>query len=414
MCTSGIPNHIYGSCILQMVICVQRTERCEHHTAFWVIWWQWSVFKVLPYRFYMISQWKLPKVHWVKCCIQLFPPLSPLGPFFPLWGSKISPYLEAIRSTSTTSVTHLDESVIKLMTCKKKKRKKFQKQKKERERKWGGGAFKPYFISEVLWIFANIFTASQSRFLSRGPQLRCCEAKGGGEGGGRGILLGSSLLFWPGLSSRCVVMGEIGAASGHRGHWLATARHRSHMAAEKQRGGRAVAEEWKGEECSWAFPSSPPFHIRLLLLHRCCVSSGSELFSLQCQPEQTSTSTSSISLSAPKPPRAALSSDRHSYPPGRFLSAGLPQQRCSVMWNLISSPPKPDPWPLQSSHNQRGRVGRAGKGGFLGKGHIPEDTFVYARVYVHVREDVGTRAHASLCTRFIMWSWLPHVCFIPV
>ncbi len=96
---------------------------------------------------------------------------------------------------------------------------------------------KQYFTSEVIRVSAKIFTASCSTYCLAGRlRLRCCEGEGGGGGGGRGILLWSSLLFWLGLSSRCVVMGEIGAASRHWGHCLATARHRSHMARERKRG----------------------------------------------------------------------------------------------------------------------------------------------------------------------------------
>lgn len=199
---------------------------------------------------------------------------------------------------------------------------------RERER----GRLQRCVISEVLWIFANIFAASQSRFLSRGPQLSCWEATGGYYWDpvyyfGRGFLL--TVWSW--------------GRSAQRGHWLATAPLRSHMATERERGGRAKRRR-NGAEL---FRSSPSrFHPRARSSSPVSsVQRGLLLFSFRLHPEQTSTSTSSISLHTgptpperpppphprPRPTLAALSSDRHSYPPGRFLSAGLPQQRCSVM-----------------------------------------------------------------------------------
>lgn len=125
---------------------------------------------------------------------------------------------------------------------------------------------------------------------------------------------------------------------------------------------------------------------------------------------QSSTSTKALSFHRPIRPSFLSSfsfihplslpflvSDRQSYPPRRFLSVGLPQQRCSVMWNLIFSPPKPNPWPRQSSQSQRGRGAEAGKGRLLGKGQIPQDTFVYARVCAPLH------AWECACTRSITW-----------
>lgn len=59
-------------------------------------------------------------------------------------------------------------------------------------------------------------------------------------------LLWSSLLFWLGLSSHCVVTRETGTASRHWGHWLAATWHRSHMVRDRKR--RRWAE--KGASCT--------------------------------------------------------------------------------------------------------------------------------------------------------------------
>lgn len=120
-------------------------------------------------------------------------------------------------------------------------------------------------------------------------------------------------------------------------------------------------------------------------------------------PGQTSTK-ASVHPSFPPPAQLSLSpTDRHSYPPGRFLSAGLPQQRCSVMWNLIFSPPKPDPWPLQSSHSQRGREAGAGKGGFWEKVKFPKTLLC---MHVCVWELMRVCMHlVCLCSRTSMCIW---------
>lgn len=58
-----------------------------------------------------------------------------------------------------------------------------------------------------------------------------------------------------------------------------------------------------------------------------------------------------------------------------------------------------------------GEESQGRKGRLLGKGHIPEDTFVYARVYVHMCVGAGVRAR--VCTQSIMWFRFQHVCLIP-
>lgn len=81
--------------------------------------------------------------------------------------------------------------------------------KKERKKNYTQRHLKQYFTNEVIQVSAKIFTASYAIYcLAGGLQLRCCEGeRGGGEVQRRGlILLWSSLLFWLGLSSRCVVM----------------------------------------------------------------------------------------------------------------------------------------------------------------------------------------------------------------
>lgn len=171
------------------------------------------------------------------------------------------------------------------------------------------GRFKQYFISEVLWIFANIFTASQSRFCLEGHSsdaVRPKEEEKVEEGGyywdpvyyfGLGFLLtvwswGRSAqradTGWPQLDTEAT--------------WLQRSREEGEPKRKSEKA-RNVAELFLALPLSFIF--------RPLLPHRCLLSSWSVLFSFQLHPEQTSTSTSSISLCTDPPhPLAALSSDR--------------------------------------------------------------------------------------------------------
>lgn len=150
---------------------------------------------------------------------------------------------------------------------------------------------------------------------------------------------------------------------------------------------------------SLSFPGSACSSTSSLILH---VS-----FSLQLQLKPCPSTGPSVHPSVLSPfsllhplSRLSLLSDRQSYPPGRFLSAGLPQQRCSVMWNLIFSPPKPNPWPLQSSHNHRGRGAKAGKGGFWEKVKFPK-TLLCMHVCVRLCMHDSVHAPDLLCGFFV-------------
>lgn len=114
--------------------------------------------------------------------------------------------------------------------------------------------------------------------MSRGPQLRCCEAKGK-EGGGRGILLGSSLLFWLWLSSHCVVMGEIGAERTLAGH---SSKQKPHGCREGKRRESHSTAKRQGLKLSFILALPLSLMYVPLLLHR--LHSNFILSKLQLQP----------------------------------------------------------------------------------------------------------------------------------
>lgn len=225
---------------------------------------------------------------------------------------------------------------------------------------------------------------------------------------GKGVGVGSAVIHFTVLAGTFFLL--CGHKADRRGHWgrlLAPVPCRSHMVKTRMRGVRRERERkfWHkvillfSFVLSLSFPGSACSSTSSLILH---VS-----FSLQLQLKPCPSTGPSVHPSVLSPfsllhplSRLSLLSDRQSYPPGRFLSAGLPQQRCSVMWNLIFSPPKPNPWPLQSSHNHRGRGAKAGKGGFWEKVKFPKTLL---RMHVCVRLCMHDSVHAPdlLCGFFV-------------
>lgn len=142
--------------------------------------------------------------------------------------------------------------------------------------------------------------------MSRGPQLRCCEAKGGGEGGVMGDITGIqfTILAWAffslcGHGGRSAQRADTGWPQlDTEATWLQRSREEGEPKRKSEKA-RNVAELFLALPLSFIF--------RPLLPHRCLLSSWSMLFSFQLHPEQTSTSTSSISLCTdPPPPRRSF------------------------------------------------------------------------------------------------------------
>lgn len=120
---------------------------------------------------------------------------------------------------------------------------------------------------------------------------------------------------------------------GSRSACLATAPHRSHMVGEDV-GERVGRDRGEGEgqlegKLMWG-----EGRVSILFLAVFSLSLSISLSLLLSLPFFLSFHPSPLSLTPPLPlpPSPSPSpSDRHGEPPGRFLSAGLLQQRCSVM-----------------------------------------------------------------------------------
>lgn len=299
---------------------------------------------------------------------------------------------------------------------------------RKKEKNYTQRHLKQYFTNEVIQVSAKIFTASYAIYCLAGRlQLRCCEGeRGGGEGKGGGWFCCDPVYYfgwgfllavwsWRDRQSQQALRTLAGRSPTQRPH--------GHSKKETEGGeGEVHGErqaELSSEECGLGFSGFSFMFSHFLILISCSSpvpfskTSSSVLhfdFSRRWPNFNFIHTSIRLSLFSPFPPSLylSLSSDRHSYPPGRFLSAGLPQQRCSVMWNLISSPPKPDPWPLQSSHSQRGRGAEAGKGGFWEKVTFPK-TLLCAHVCVSVCVFVSVQAPnplCGLCSRVSMCVWL--------
>ncbi len=98
--------------------------------------------------------------------------------------------------------------------------------------------------------------------------------------------------------------------------------------------------------------------------------------------------------------------------PGRFLSAGRPQQRCSVMWNLILSPPKNHLWPFSAfTQGEGARIGGTGERSRPPRLCLSTRVRTYVRVHVPVCEKEGAplllhffHPRQNTDPRLIQWS----------